>query len=137
MASLKKKQGDLYISLDNLYIRDRGKIISWLNEIKVYKSVDGKIPGLLNNSKIQIITVTEDGDYNLILQWIKDNRDKFTDYDFTGIPDSTFVSLDRSNIIRNYQLRSWIHKDNLKKRQLSKNPNAIEFLHLWTFKMPI
>jgi hypothetical protein len=98
-----------------------------LDEIKKPENQkDGKIPGLFMKSLTKIKT---DGEvYNLILQWIKDNRDKFADYDFTGVPDSTFVSLDRSNVIRNYQLRSWIHKDNLKKRQLSKNPNAIEFL---------
>jgi hypothetical protein len=72
--------------------------------------------------------IKTDGEvYNLILQWIKDNRDKFADYDFTGVPDSTFVSLDRSNVTRKYQLISWIPMDNLKKRQLLKNPNAIEF----------
>ena len=27
-----------------------------------------------------------------ILQWIKNNADKFANYDFTGIPDSAFIS---------------------------------------------
>jgi hypothetical protein len=93
MASSSKKEKDLYKSLDKLYIKDKAKIISWLNEIKVYKSDDGKIPGLLNNSKIQIITATEEGAYNLILRWIKNNTDKFTDYDFTGVPDSSFITI--------------------------------------------
>ena len=92
MSSVSKKEKDLYKSLDKLYNKDKGKIISWLDELKVYKSKDGKIPGLLNNSKIQILTATEDGTYNLILQWIKNNADKFADYDFTGIPDSAFIS---------------------------------------------
>ena len=94
MASVSKKEKDLYKSLDKLYNKDRVAIYYWLDELKVYKSDDGKIPGLLNNSKIQIITATEDGTYNLILQWIKKNADKFADYDFTGVPDSAFITSD-------------------------------------------
>ena len=94
MASVSKKEKDLYKSLDKLYNKDKSKIISWLDELKVYKSDDGKIPGLLNNSKIQILTATEEGTYNLILQWIKNNPDKFADYDFTGVPDSAFITSD-------------------------------------------
>jgi len=94
MASVSKKEKDLYKSLDKLYNKDRVAIYYWLDELKVYKSDDGKIPGLLNNSKIQIITATEDGTYNLILQWIKNNADKFADYDFTGVPDSAFITSD-------------------------------------------
>jgi hypothetical protein len=113
-------------SLEELYLQDNNKIIKWLDEIKKPENQkDGKISGLFLKSltKIKI-----DGEvYNIILQWIKDNRDKFADYDFTGVPDSTFVSLDSSNVIRKYQLRSWIPIDKLKKRQLLKNPNAIEF----------
>jgi hypothetical protein len=54
------------------------KIISWLDFLKTYNITDGKIPGLLNNSKIQINTAKKDGVYNLILLWIKNNMDKFT-----------------------------------------------------------
>jgi hypothetical protein len=83
-------------SLEELYLKDNNKIIKWLDEIKKPENQkDGKIPGLFLKSltKIKI-----DGEvYNLILQWIKDNRDKFEDYDFTGVPDSTFVSLNSSN----------------------------------------
>jgi len=113
-------------SLEEIYLQDNNKIIKWLDEIKKPENQkDGKIPGLFMKSLTKIKT---DGEvYNLILQWIKDNRDKFADYDFTGVPDSTFVSLDRSNVTRKYQLISWIPMDNLKKRQLLKNPNAIEF----------
>jgi hypothetical protein len=114
-------------SLKELYLKDNNQIIKWLDEIKKPENQkDGKIPGLFLKSltKIKI-----DGEvYNLILEWIKDNRDKFVSYDFTGVPNSTFVSLDDSNVIRKYQLRSWIPIDNLKKRKLLKNPNAIEFL---------
>ena len=94
MASVSKKEKDLYKSLDKLYNKDKAGIYYWLDELKVYKSEDGKIPGLLNNSKIQILTATEDGTYNLILQWIKNNPDKFADYDFTGVPDSAFITSD-------------------------------------------
>jgi hypothetical protein len=94
MASVSKKEKDLYKSLDKLYNKDKAGIYYWLDELKVYKSDDGKIPGLLNNSKIQILTATEDGTYNLILQWIKKNADKFADYDFTGVPDSAFITSD-------------------------------------------
>ena len=94
MSSVSKKEKDLYKSLDKLYNKDKAGIYYWLDELKVYKSEDGKIPGLLNNSKIQIITATEDGTYNLILQWIKNNPDKFADYDFTGVPDSAFITSD-------------------------------------------
>jgi len=83
-------------SLEELYLKDNNKIIKWLDEIKKPENQkDGKIPGLFLKSltKIKI-----DGEvYNLILQWIKDNRDKFAGYDFTGVPDSTFVSLNSSN----------------------------------------
>ena len=92
MASVSKKEKDLYKSLDKLYIKHKEKIISWLDMLKTYNSTDGKIPGLLNSSKIQILTATEEGAYNLILQWIKNNADKFADYDFTGIPDSAFIT---------------------------------------------
>ena len=94
MASVSKKEKDLYKSLDKLYNKDKAGIYYWLDELKVYKSDDGKIPGLLNNSKIQILTATEEGAYNLILQWIKNNPDKFADYDFTGVPDSAFITSD-------------------------------------------
>jgi len=82
-------------SLEEIYLKDNSKIIKWLDEIKKPENQkDGKIPGLFMKSltKIKI-----DGEvYDSILQWIKDNRDKFADYDFTGVPDSTFVSLDKS-----------------------------------------
>jgi hypothetical protein len=114
-------------SLEEIYLQDNNKIIKWLDEIKKPENQkDGKIPGLFMKSLTKIKT---DGEvYNLILQWIKDNRDKFADYDFTGVPDSTFVSLDNSNVIRKYQLRSWIPIDILKKYNISKNPNAVDYL---------
>ena len=93
MSSSSKKEKDINKSLDRLYNKDKNKIISWLNGVKIANKTDGKISGLLNDSKIQIITATEDGQYNLILKWIAANIDKFADYDFKDIPDSSFISL--------------------------------------------
>ena len=98
MSSDSKKEKDLNTQLKKLYITNKDNIISWLDKLKTYNSSDGKIPGLLNNSKIQIITESEDGTYNLILKWIKENKDKFADYNFTGIPDSAFISLSDNSV---------------------------------------
>jgi hypothetical protein len=93
MASVSKKEKDLYKSLDKLYNKNKESIIAWLDEVKKVGGSSEKIPGLLNNSKIQIITESEDGVYNLILKWIKENKDKFEGYDFAGIPNSKYISL--------------------------------------------
>jgi hypothetical protein len=96
MASVSKKEQEINNLLDTLYQVNNGeKIISWLDFLKTYNSTDGKIPGLLNNSKIQINTAKKDGVYNLILLWIKNNIDKFANYDFTGIPNKDFLFLDK------------------------------------------
>ena len=96
MASISKKKQEINNSLDTLYQVNNGvTIISWLDMLKTYNSTDGKIPGLLNSSKIQINTTKKDGAYNLILLWIKNNMDKFTNYDFTGIPNKDFLFLDK------------------------------------------
>jgi hypothetical protein len=93
MSSVSKKEKDLYKSLDKLYNKNKEVIIAWLDELKTVGLKSDKIPGLLNNSKLQIITESEDGVYNLILKWIKENKDKFEGYDFTGIPNSKYISL--------------------------------------------
>jgi hypothetical protein len=96
MASVSKKEQEINNLLDTLYQVNNGeKIISWLDFLKTYNSTDGKIPGLLNNSKIQINTAKKEGVYNLILLWIKKNMDKFANYDFTGIPNKDFLFLDK------------------------------------------
>ena len=87
------KQEKIYNLLNNLYINDKKKIISWLDSVKTYDKSDYKIPGLFNNSKMQIITSSQNGQYNLILQWIANNLNKFPDYDFKNIPESNFISL--------------------------------------------
>jgi hypothetical protein len=96
MTSISKKKQEINNSLDTLYqVNNGATIISWLDMLKTYNSTDGKIPGLLNSSKIQINTTKKDGAYNLILLWIKNNMDKFTNYDFTGIPNKDFLFLDK------------------------------------------
>ena len=96
MTSVSKKEEEITKLLDSLYRVNNGdKIISWLDMLKTYNSTDGKIPGLLNSSKIQINTAKKDGVYNLILLWIKKNMDKFANYDFTGIPNKDFLFLDK------------------------------------------
>jgi len=100
MASISKKKQEINNSLDTLYqVNNGATIISWLDMLKTYNSTDGKIPGLLNSSKIQINTTKKDGAYNLILLWIKNNMDKFTNYDFTGIPNKDFLFLDKQKNI--------------------------------------
>ena len=93
MSSVSKKEKDLYKSLDKLYNKNKDVIIAWLDELKIVGLKSDKVPGLLNSSKLQIITISEDGVYNLILKWIKENKDKFEGYDFTGIPNSKYISL--------------------------------------------
>ena len=90
-----KKEQEINKLLDTLYQVNNGeKIIYWLDMLKTYNSTDGKIPGLFNSSKIQIVTAKKDGVYYLILLWIKKNMDKFANYDFTGIPNKDFLFLD-------------------------------------------
>ena len=87
-----KREQEINNLLDTLYQVNNGeKIISWLDMLKSYNSTNGRIPGLFNNSKIQINTAKNDGIYNLILLWIKKNMDKFANYDFTGIPNKDFL----------------------------------------------
>jgi hypothetical protein len=97
MSSVSKNEKDIYKSLNRLYKTNKNIIISWLDRIKIYDSKDGRIPHLLGNYTIQINTTSKDGVYNLMLKWFKDNKDKFSDYDFTGIPDSAFISLIEKN----------------------------------------
>ena len=93
MYSVSKNEKDIYKSLNRLYKTNKDIIISWLDRIKTYDIKDGRIPHLLGNYTIQIITESEEGVYNLILKWFKDNKEKFFEYDFTGIPDSKYISL--------------------------------------------
>jgi hypothetical protein len=93
MSSDSKKEKDLNTQLKKLYKTNKDIIISWLDKLKTYDIKDGRIPHLLGNYTIQIITESEDSVYNLILKWFKNNKEKFLDYDFTGVPDSKYISL--------------------------------------------
>ena len=54
MTSISKKKQEINNSLDTLYqVNNGATIISWLDMLKTYNSTDGKIPGLLNSSKIK------------------------------------------------------------------------------------
>ena len=94
--SFVKKEEEIYKLLDDLYKTNKLSIYNWLDKIKNSKSEDEKVPGLFNKTRIQIITESKEGTYNLILQWLKDNIDKFTDYDFKGIPNSAFISFNNN-----------------------------------------
>ena len=99
MASLNlaKSEVNMNKKLNELYAQNKEKIIEWLDKIKVYDIKDNKIPGLFNKSKIQVITENKNGVYNLILKWIKNNMNNFSNYDFTNIPNSNFISLTNNN----------------------------------------
>ena len=121
--SVSRNEKAIYTSLNRLYKTNKNIIISWLDRIKTYDIKDGRIPHLFGNYTIEVISSSEDDVYNLMLKWFKANKDKFEGYDFTGIPDSAFISLNYK-----YELRSWIKRGDLLKKTLSKNPNAIDFL---------
>ena len=94
-----KKVKDLFKKLNDFYKKDDGiKIKEWLNGLKTYDIIDGTIPGLLNNNKIQIETVSQNGTYNIILLWISNNFDKFENFDFDNVPPSYVDGLDNIDL---------------------------------------
>lgn len=101
---MSKKEKEIFTKLNRILKKDETleEIIKWLNGLKTYGVYGGgKIPGLLNNSKLNLETATEDGSYNLILKWISLNLDKFDGYDFKDIPPSIVaanINIDLSNI---------------------------------------
>jgi len=91
-----KTTKELEKKLDKFYEKDGGvKFKEWLDSLKIYNIVNNKIPGLLNSSKINVETTSETGTYNLILLWIVENKEKFTGYDFSGIPESSFINIEK------------------------------------------
>lgn len=105
-VSQSKTAKDFLRELDKFYYKTKnGPEIfrEWLDSLKTYNiGADGKIPHLINlinkNNKIiyiQVRTKEPIGKYNLILQWILNNRDEFSDYDFTGIPESNFIDIEQ------------------------------------------
>ena len=102
-----KKEKEIFTKLNKMFIKDENltEIKQWLNNIKTGDLAAihnyGTIPGLFNNSKLSLETVSQDGGYNLILKWISLNLDKFDGFDFKGIPPSVVagnISIDLSNI---------------------------------------
>ena len=91
-----KTTKELFKKLSKYYDNDDGiKFKEWLNSLKdPSKVIDGKISGLLNSNKITLETSSESGTYNLILLWIIQNEDKFQDFDFDGIPSSSFIDIE-------------------------------------------
>jgi len=94
-----KKKKDFFKTLDKFYINQKEKIIDWL---KTAKNEDNKIQGLLNTTKMQIITQSEYGNYNLLLMWFIENNDKFKEHKelFDNIPSTNFIKIS-SSIIEN------------------------------------
>jgi len=87
-----KKEKDIFKDLDKLYEKNKDTIISWLSN-SVHS--DNKITGLLNNTKMQIMTSGEYTNYNLILKWFINNKDKFKEYSslFDRIPSTSFTDI--------------------------------------------
>ena len=96
-----KKEKEIFTKLNKLLDKKKDKIEEWLNDLKTLDTSSGKIPGLLNNSKLSLETATVDGGYNLILKWVSLNLDKFDGFDFEGIPPSIVdgvTNIDLSNL---------------------------------------
>ena len=92
-----KKEKDLFKSLDKLLLNKKETIINWLETAKIK---DNYISGrLLNDNKLQIITTSEYGIYNLILKWFIINKDKFVGYYnlFKNIPSTNFIDISNIN----------------------------------------
>lgn len=123
-----KTTKDLFKKINKYYEKDNGiKFKEWLNNLKEPGIVafGATIPGLLNNSKISVNTVSETGTYNLILLWIIQNEDKFIDFDFDGIPSSSFIDIENEikinkGVAKKSQKKSFKTVDDVV--EWSKNP---------------
>ncbi len=94
--SIIKKKKDLFKKIDTLFNKTPEKFINWLKDIPI-NYTDGKISSLFNSStKIQIETISPDGQYNIILLWIMENTDKFKPYTMllNDIPSSNFTTIE-------------------------------------------
>ena len=127
-----KKQKDLFKDLDKLYDKNKPRIINWLKDTVVERTLveyrgqhNNKITNLLNTSKIQIDTTSEYGVYNLILQWFLNNKDKFTDTEelklFDNIPSTTFTKISKEIMM----------KYNSPRTATSQNLNIEEVIKKW------
>jgi hypothetical protein len=122
-----KSTKELFKKLTKHYEKDNGANLKlWLNSLKdPSKVVDGKISGIFNSNKINIETSSESGTYNLILLWIIQNKDKFQDFDFDGIPSSSFIDIE-NELKKNKEVvikkKSFKTVDDVK--EWSKNPTS-------------
>ena len=100
-----KKEKDLFKSLDKLLLNKKETIIDWLKTAKVNDNyISG---GLLNDNKLQIITTSEYGNYNLILKWFIINNDKFKDcyHLFNNIPSTDFIDISETIMMQTSSLQ--------------------------------
>ena len=115
-----KKEKDLFKKLDKLLLNEKDTIINWLKTAKIE---DNYISGrLLNDNKLQIITTSEYGIYNLILKWFIINKDKFIGYYdlFKNIPSTNFIDISNINSSANLELNI---EDALKKWKENPHKN--------------
>lgn len=100
-VSKSKVEKDLLKKFKNLLKIKKEKIIDWLDDISKNKETyinNNNVPSLFSEgSKIAIIGKTETVQYNLILKFIKENIDEFSDYDFSNIPDTDFTVISDIN----------------------------------------
>ena len=126
-----KKKKDLFKKIDNLFNKTPDIFINWLKDIPTNYSEE-KIPSLFNSStKIKVETTSPDGQYNLILLWIIENKDKFKPYTkvLNDIPSSNFTIIE--DIIKTIQNDSTIVSYELDIEEAIKkwkeNPNIDPF----------
>lgn len=96
-VSKSKAEKDLLKKFKDLLTKKKDKIINWLDDIgknsKTYTD-NNNVPSLFSEgNKIAIVAKTETAQYNLILKFIKENIEEFSDYDFSNIPDTDFTTI--------------------------------------------
>ena len=119
---------DYHKKLDAFYKKDKGKQIrDWLEVLKRdnkdHNIKDNKVPGLLNNNKIQLETIAEVGTYNIILAWIRINFDKFKGFDFEYVPkfkDFDFEDVPKSSV--KGETLTDLHKEKNKSKSNEQSP---------------
>jgi len=99
--SISKAEKDLLKKFKDLLKINKENIINWLDDISENKKTyinDNTVPSLFSEgNKISIIAKGETAQYNLILKFIKENKDEFSDYDFSNIPDTDFTTISDLN----------------------------------------
>lgn len=96
-VSKSKAEKDLLKKFKDLLTKKKDKIINWLDDIGKNKKTytdNNNAPSLFSEgNKIAIVAKTETAQYNLILKFIKENIEEFSDYDFSNIPDTDFTTI--------------------------------------------